>query len=99
MDVPLEAIKSIILGDRMPVANQRDIWNKIKDTQISLNLAAISNLGCEFRKEPIKYERSVAEMNPIVSSRTAHIFSELKNEIARWMINEHKLSEVANHTL
>ncbi|MGO2265168.1 hypothetical protein [Halomonas sp.] len=86
----------------MPVESQRDIWNRIKDTDISLNLAAIANWGYEFRKEPIKYDLPVSEMSPLVSPRTAHIFSELENqfgEMARWMIKEHKLSDVANHTL
>jgi hypothetical protein len=102
MDVPLDAIKSITLGERMPVEAQREIWHKIKNTNISLNLAAIANWGYEFRKEPIKYNQPVSEINPLISPRTAHIFTELQNqfgEIARWMIKEHKLSDVANHTL
>lgn len=102
MDVPVEAIKSVTLGERMPVACQRNIWNRIKDTNISLNLAAISNWGYEFRKEPIKYNLPLSQMNPLISPRTAHIFSELQNhlgELARWMIENHKLSNVANHTL
>lgn len=102
MDIPLEAIKSVTLGERMPVATQRDIWNKIKHTNISLNLAAIANWGYEFRNEPIKFNLPASEMNPLISPRTAHIFSELENEfgkIARWMIKEHKLSDIANHTL
>lgn len=102
MDIPLDAIKSITLGERMPVAAQREIWHKIKNTNISLNLAAIANWGYEFRKEPIKYNQPISEMNPLISPRTAHIFTELQNqfgEVARWMIKEHKLSDVANHTL
>lgn len=102
MDVPLETIKSVTLGERMPVENQRDIWNKIKNTKIALNLAAISNWGYKFRKEPIKYDLPSSEMNPMISPRTAHIFSDLENEfgeMARWMLKKHKLSDVANHTL
>ena len=101
-DVPLDAIKSITLGERMSVESQRDIWNRIKDTNISLNLAAIANWGYEFRKEPIKYDLPVSEMSPLISPRTAHIFSELDNqlgEMARWLIKKHKLSDVVNHTL
>ncbi|SHM31033.1 Protein of unknown function [Vreelandella subglaciescola] len=101
-DVPMDAIKSITLGERMPVEQQREIWNKIKNTKIALNLAAIANWGYEFRKEPIKYNIPASEMNPLISPRTAHIFSELENEfgeMARSMINKHKLSDVANHTL
>jgi len=102
MDIPLETIKSITLGERMPVENQRDIWNKVKNTKITLNLAAIANWGYEFRKEPIKYDLPASQMTPVISPRTAHIFSDLENEfgeMARWMIKEHKLSGVANHTL
>lgn len=102
MDVPLDAIKSITLGERMPVENQREIWHKVKKTNISLNLAAIANRGYEFRKELIKYNQPVSEMKPLISPRTAHIFTELQNEfgeMARWMIEEHKLSDVVNHTL
>lgn len=102
MDIPLETIKSITLGERMPVENQREIWNKVKNTKIELNLAAIANWGYEFRKEPIKYDLPVSEMSPVISPRTAHIFSDLENEfgeMARWMIKEHQLSGVTNHTL
>lgn len=102
MDIPLETIKSITLGERMPVENQREIWNKVKNTKIALNLAAIANWGYEFRKEAIKYDLPATEMNPVISPRTAHIFSDLENnlgEMARWMIKEHQLSEFVNHTL
>ena len=75
MDVPLDAIKSITFGERMPVAAQREVWHKIKNTNISLSLAAIANWGYEFRKEPIKYNQPVSEMNPLISPRTAHIFT------------------------
>jgi hypothetical protein len=102
MDFPLSAIKSITLGERMSIDTQREIWNKVKDTNISLYLAAISNWGYEFRKEQIKYDKPVSACSPIVSPRTAHIFSNLTGEfgdIARWMIQNHKLSEIANNTL
>jgi hypothetical protein len=102
MDLPMAAIKSITLGERMNINTQKEIFEKIKDTNISLYLAAISNWGYEFRKEPIKYDKPVAELSPVVSPRTAHIFSDLNNEfgeMARWMIQEHDLSEVVNDTL
>ena len=102
MDLPMAAIKSITLGERMNIDTQKEIFEKIKDTNISLNLAAISNWGYNFRKEPIKYDKPVSELSPVISPRTARIFSGLKNkfgEIARWMIQEHDLSEVVNDTL
>ena len=102
MDFPINCIKSITLGERMSIDEQRKIWERVKDTNISLYLAAISNWGYEFRKEQIKFDKPVSEKNPIVSPRTAHIFSNLEDEfgdIARWMIEKHKLSEIVNDTL
>jgi hypothetical protein len=59
-----------ILGERTSVVNQQKVWDKIKDTNISLSLAAVANWGYEFRKEPAK-----VGANPMISPRTAHIFS------------------------
>ena len=48
MDVPLECIESIILGERMPVSHQREIWELVKDMEdVSLYLDAVSNWGYE----------------------------------------------------
>ena len=94
MDFPTDCIKSVVLGERMSVDSQRKIWEKIKDTNISLYLDAISNWGYEFRREPIKIDG--------ISPRTAHIFSHLKGEygdIARWLTRKHKLREIVNDTL
>ncbi|AWB69076.1 DUF2971 domain-containing protein [Saccharobesus litoralis] len=102
LDVPSAAIKSITLGERMPVESQREIWHKIKNTNISLSLAAIANRGYEFRKEPIKSNQPISKKSPFISPRTAHIFTELQNELgeaARWNIKEHELSDIFNSPL
>ena len=100
MDVPSDCIESVILGERMPVCHQREIWDSVKDMQdVSLYLDAVSNWGYEFRREPIKL---VGMKNPITSPRTAHIFADqggTVGEIARYMLEKHPLSEMVNDTL
>ena len=99
MDIPPKCIESVILGERMPVRHQREIWETVKDMKgVSLHLDAVSNWGYEFRRELLKLEG----LNPIVSPRTAHIFSNQDGtygELARWMIEKHPLSGMVNDTL
>lgn len=94
--VPQDCIKEIVLGERTSVEDQRKVWAAIKDTNIGLSLAAISNWGYQFRKELAKLGA-----NPVISPRTAHIFSDLPNalgEVARLQIEKHPLSEFVNTT-
>lgn len=98
MDVPSECVRGVTLGERMSVENQRRIWRRIRGTDWSLHLAAIANWGYKFRREPIQ----IPGLAPIVSPRTAHIFSNLDGqlgELARWQIQNNRLSKVANATL
>ena len=86
----------------MPVENQRDIYNMIKDTHIFLSLAAVSNWGFEFCNDKIKFDNPVSESSPMMSPRTAHIFTNQNGtfgEMARWMVENHSLSEMLNTTL
>jgi hypothetical protein len=97
--LPLLAIKSVILGERMPVDEQRDIFGRVMNTHIALFLAAVSHAGYEFREERIKFGVPVSQMRPMVSPRTAHIFSDAGGqfgELARWMRDHHPLSKVVN---
>ena len=100
MDVPRECIKSVILGERMTVSQQREIWDLVQDMEdVSLYLDAVSNWGYEFRREPIKL---AGMKNPMFSPRTAHIFSDnegTQGELARWMVKEHPLSGMVNTPL
>jgi hypothetical protein len=75
--LPPECIKSVILGERMPVVQQRAIYDAVKDTRITLTLAAIDHRGYAFRRELIKMAVPVSEMNPWITPRTARIFSHL----------------------
>jgi len=96
-EVPQHCIKEIILGERSSVEDQRRVWETIKNTNISLSLAAVANWGYEFRKEHAKLGK-----NPVISPRTAHMFSHLPNgygEVARHLIEKHPLSEFVNTTV
>ena len=100
MDIPSDCIKSVILGERMKVSQQREIWNLVKDMpDVSLYLDAVANRGYEFRSEQIKL---AGLDSPIISPRTAHIFKDQEGpigEIAHWQIENHPLSETMNDTL
>lgn len=102
MDVPIEAIKSITLGERTSIPEQKNIWELVKGTNIILSLAAIANWDYQLRVEPIKLDRPYPECNPIISPRTAHIFKDYPGylgEIARFQIEKHSLSGIANCTV
>ncbi|HCE1838706.1 DUF2971 domain-containing protein [Vibrio parahaemolyticus] len=102
MDIPLDCIKSVTMGERMSVENQRLIFGKLYQTNIALHLAAVSNWGYTFRSEIIKIDRPISECSPQISPRTAHIFTELKGslgEVARWLVKEHPMAEMVNKTL
>jgi hypothetical protein len=97
--VPAAAIKSVMLGERTAVVEQREIFSRVMDTNISLSMAAIDHAGFAFREERIKFGVPISKMGPMMSPRTAHIFSELKSErgeFARWMVEHHPLSKVVN---
>jgi hypothetical protein len=97
--LPPECIKSVTLGERTPIAEQRAIYDVVKDTRIILTLAAIDHRGYAFRREPIKMSVPVSETMPWITPRTAHIFSHLKTpfgEIARRLIADHPMSKAVN---
>jgi hypothetical protein len=97
--IPIECITSITLGERTKVSEQREIYQRIKDTRASLLLAAIDHCGYAFREERIKFNVPVSETGPTMSPRTAHIFTELQSplgELARWMVEKHPMSKVVN---
>ncbi len=97
--IPVEAIKSVTLGERMSIEGQREIYDRVKDTKIALAQAAIDLTGYGFRREIIKYPVPIAQMGPWMSPRTAHIFRDLTNqrgEFARAVIQVHPLSKIVN---
>lgn len=97
--VPPDCIRSVILGERSKVEDQRAIYAMVKDTRIALALAAIDMAGYGFRLERIKFNVPVSQVGPMMSPRTAHIFSDLntqRGEFARWMVEKHPMSKLVN---
>ena len=100
--LPQEAICAIILGERTPIPDQREIYRQLRPTAIALVLAAISHNGFEFRRETVKFNAPAAAMGPVLTPRTANIFSEDDTplgEIARLLLAGHPMSPLVNRTV
>jgi Protein of unknown function (DUF2971) len=99
--LPQECIKTITFGERTSVADQREIYSLVKNTEIGLSLSAVDISGYGFRQEIIKYHgQNSIKVGPVVSPRTAHIFSRLNSplgERARFMIEKHPASKIVNN--
>ena len=99
MDIPPECVRSVTMGERMAVEHQRCIWELVKSRDITLSLDAASNWGYELRRDNIKLP---GMKSPIISPRTAHIFSEdagTIGDLSRWQLTSNKLADIVNHTL
>jgi hypothetical protein len=100
MELPIECIKSVTLGERISAQHQIEIFQQIQHTHIALGLAQVSNHGYEFKRELIKFDRPISEANPVISARTAQMFFKSDNkmiaEMAKWMINDHPLYNFLN---
>lgn len=99
-DVPHEAIHFVSMGERTPIPQQKEIFQLLHKTKIGLTLSAIDNVGYGFRQEIILYPGDFR--NPTISPRTAHIFAGTNSplaEMARWMIDKHPSSKLANKTV
>jgi hypothetical protein len=97
--LPDGCIKSVILEERMPEIALREIYTRLKETNIALSLAAIDHAGYGFRQEVVKYNVPVSKSGLRMSPRTARLFSDRNapsGEFARWMIENHPLSKVVN---
>lgn len=97
--VPVECIRSVCLGERSSVVEQLKIWGRLKDTNIALSLAAISNFGFDFRWDAIKGNSPIGSEVPAMTPRVAHIFKDEigeYGEYARYIIKHHPLSQYAN---
>lgn len=100
LEIPQEAIVTVALGERTTVAQQREIYQLLRDTSIGLTLSAVANVGYGFRQEVVMFPGKLR--NPTVSPRTAHIFSDTDSplgEMARWVIEKHPASAVVNKTV
>jgi hypothetical protein len=97
--MPMEAVKSVTMGERMSVPDQREIYELIKDTDVGLLLAAIEHSGFTFRHERVKFNVPASRMQPMMSPRTAHIFNDgksVRGEFAKWMVEKHPWSKIVN---
>ena len=101
-DIPIDCIKSITLGERTKVSDQRAVFELVKATNIGLALAAVDHQGYAFRREMVKFPVPLSVSGPMISPRTAHIFSHLNNgfgQIARHLIEKHPMSKIVNNTV
>lgn len=101
-NIPLDAIKSVTLGERCSLDITRKIYHKLKDTNIALSIAALANWKYEFRYEPIKLNSPIKDLSPLISPRTAEIFAQDKSplgQLARWMIENHPMQKVVKWRL
>jgi hypothetical protein len=99
-DIPIDCIKSVTLGERTKVSDQRAAFALVKETHVGLALAAVDHQGYAFRREIVKFPGPLSA--PMISPRTAHIFSHLNNgfgEIARNLIEKHPMSKIVNNTV
>lgn len=101
-EIPLDAIKTVTLGERCSLESARNTYHKLKNTHISLSIAALANWKYEFRYEPIKFNEPIKNMSPVISPRTAEIFAEDKSslgELARYMLKKHPMSKITKWRL
>lgn len=100
MGLPIECIKSVYIGERMKIEDQKEIWKLVENTDISLSLAAVANWDYSFRYDQIKFSGSLLS-SPMITPRTAHIFKDDPGEfgdVARWLIANHEMSIFVNKT-
>jgi hypothetical protein len=94
MGLPGSCIKSLHIGERMSIPEQRRIWSLVKDTDIALGVAAVANWDYGFRYEPIKPKGPLIA-SPIISPFTGHIFADEPGELgelARWAVKSHPMA-------
>jgi hypothetical protein len=98
-NLPLDAIKSVILGERMPHETMDKIYERLKDTKIGLGIAAVDTTGFGFRRETIKYPIPLSQTGPCLTPRTANIFSTHNTplgNLARTLLQSHPMSNIVN---
>lgn len=91
-DVPRSCIKSITLGQRMPIEQRRSIYEKIKYTNIELYIAAVDHAEYSFWISKVKGNLPSSKSDPIVTVHSAEMFSEYDTPIgeqARKFLESH----------
>lgn len=102
MNLPLEAIKCVTLGERSSLDTVRKTLSKLKETNIEIKLAAIDFWKYKFRYEPVKFNRPISEAAFLITPRTADLYINAGGQIgklAKWMKEEHPFAELANSRL
>ena len=101
-EIPLDAIKSVALGERCTLDIARKTYNKLKNTNVALSIAAIANWKYDFRYENIKLNEPIKNISPMISPLTAEIFANEKGtlgETAKWMLENHPMRHLAKWRL
>lgn len=97
-EIPKGAIKGVIMGQRMPVVDRREILNMVLNEDWYLDLAAIANWDYAFQREQVKLSGRFIG-NLLVTPRTAEMFLDMDGAhgaMARHMLNKHPASELVN---
>ncbi|MVT83208.1 DUF2971 domain-containing protein [Pantoea agglomerans] len=95
MEIPLDAIKCVTLGERCKLDDAKKTYHKLKNTSVALKIAALANWNYEFRYELIKIDVPISEMPPLISPYNADIFLNEKGslgDLARWAKQHHPLN-------
>ncbi len=98
-ELPADCIVSVVLGERTTIDDQRQIFRLLEGGHIALYLEAASNWGYGFRREPIWLG---PKLGPLISPRTAPIFSHLNNaygEVARWQRKKNRFAHMVKDPL
>jgi len=88
-DIPLTAIKKVFLGERMPVKEQREVFEILKYTNISISLGTIATTHYSIEEKWLKFAAPIPEGGPVISARTAELFkndSGTNAKVAKFMI-------------
>lgn len=99
MDIPIDSIRSVTMGERMPVQDGKKILEQTKDTNIVINQAAVDHTKFGFRVEQMKFNEPIGRFNWAISPKTAKYFTEgvgSTGKIARYLKDNHPLSDMVN---
>lgn len=99
MNIPDGVIKSVTLGERTSIEVIKKTFNKLKNTNIAIKIAAIDFWNYNFRYEIVKPPQPITGSAFFVTPRTAELFSDRGGaigELVKWMKEKHPLADIAN---
>lgn len=91
-DIPISCIKSITLGQRMSIEQRCSIYEKIKDTNVELYIAAVDHAEYSFWTSKVKGDLPSSKSDPIVTVHSAEMFSKYDSPVgeeAREILKSH----------